>query len=129
MGITSRAFTSTKPSSYETGREAAAAIGQGFEASPRIVLAHLTVNHDQPAFLRGLREVLGAGVPIVGCSAQGVIGSGMVTEDGYAATVLALGGESLAVAAAGVDDIASDTAAKGKALGSALRAGLTAPAQ
>jgi small ligand-binding sensory domain FIST len=123
----SRAFATTKASSLETGREAAVAIARGFQGAPRIVLAHLTVNHDQPAFLRGLRDVLGAGVPIVGCSAQGVIGSGLATEDGYGGTVLGLGGDSVAVAEGGADDIAVDTVAKGKALGRALRAQLAQP--
>jgi len=128
MSILSCAFATTRPSSLETGREAAAAIARGFpQGAPRIVMAHLTVNHDQPAFLRGLREVLGAGVPIVGCSTQGVIGSGLATEEGYAGTVLGLGGDSMAVAEAGVAEIAVDTAAKGHTLGRALRAQLTQP--
>ena len=127
MSIVSRAFSTTKSSSHEIGREAGAAVGRGFEAAPRIALVHLTVNHDQPAFLRGVREVLGAGVPIVGCSTQGVIGPGIATEDGYAASVLGLGGDSLSVAEASVSEIGVDTAAKGKALGQALRARLSTP--
>ena len=127
MSIVSRAFSTTRSSSLETGREAAAAIARGFETPPRIALCHLTVNHDQAAFLRGMREVLGSGVPVVGCSAQGVIGSGLATEDGYAATVLGLGGDSLSVADAAVTEIGVDTAAKGKALGRTLRAKLNAP--
>ena len=127
MSIAARGFTTTKASSFETGREAAHEIGQGFVEPPRIVLAYLTVNHDQAAFLAGLREVLGAAVPIVGCYAQGVVGSGVATEDGFGASVLGLGGDSIAVADACVEEIAVDTLAKGKALGQALRAKLSGP--
>jgi hypothetical protein len=124
MSIVSRAFVTTKASSYETGREAATDILQGFAEAPRLVLVYLSVNHDQAAFLKGLREILGAEVPIVGCSTQGVIGRGMTREEGYAANVLALGGDSISFAQACVEDIAVDTALKGKALGQALRSQL-----
>ena len=73
------------------------------------------MNHDQAQFLAGLRETLGPNVPIVGCSGQGVMGAGAVYEDGYAASLMALGGDGLEVAVARMDDVHVDTRSKGAA--------------
>lgn len=124
MSISARSILTTAPRSFDTAREVASELRRSFEAPPKLVVAYLTVNHDQAAFLGGIRSVLGPEVPVVGCSAQGVIGPGRVCEDGYAAGLLALGGDDLDAACATVDDIAVDTLEKGKALGAALRAPL-----
>jgi hypothetical protein len=127
MTVVSRGFSTTKGSSYETGREAATSVLRGFDVAPKLVLTYLTVNHDQAAFLKGLRDVLGPQVPILGCSTQGVIGLGTTREDGFAAGVMALGGDTITVASASVEDIAKDTSAKGKELGRSLRSKLNEP--
>ncbi|MCP6768701.1 hypothetical protein NL529_28060, partial [Klebsiella pneumoniae] len=84
--------------SFEAGRSAGAEIVSSMPAAPRLVLSYLTVNHDQAQFLAGLRETLGPSVPVVGCSGQGVMGRGTVHEEGYAASLMALGGDGLEVA-------------------------------
>ncbi|HMA91256.1 MAG TPA: FIST N-terminal domain-containing protein, partial [Polyangiaceae bacterium] len=66
-------------------------------------------------------------VPVIGCSAQGVMGSGRVREDGFASGALALGGDSIVVRHGMVSDITTDTASKGASLGRALRDGLDGP--
>ena len=68
--------------------------------------------------------MFGREVPIVGCSAQGVVGPGKVREDGFAAGLLALGGDSIAVSHAVVEDVEVDTREKGRRLGRELKARL-----
>jgi len=114
---------STAPNSFDTGREVAQRIQEGFSERPALVLAYFTVNHDQNALLRGLHEVLGGDVPVIGCSAQGVIGLGAVREEGYAAGALALGGPGVTITHACVEEIARDAFGKGRELGLALKRG------
>jgi hypothetical protein len=123
--VAAKSFVTSSPGSSATGRDAARRVTDRFDGAPRIVLAYLTVNHDQAAFLGGMREVLGPDVPVVGCSAQGVVGRGSVREEGYAAGALALGGSSVDVSHAVVEDIASDAFERGKLLGQKLRSGLS----
>jgi hypothetical protein len=127
MALRSRSYVTEARSSGDTGRELGGQIRADLGREVSVVLAYLTVDHDQRAFLRGLRSTLGD-VPVVGCSGQGVIGRGCVREVGHAASLLALGGDSLACATAAVDAIAEDTRGKGRALGAALRARCPAPA-
>jgi small ligand-binding sensory domain FIST len=119
--ITAKSVLSRQRNSIEAGRSAGAEIVAGMPALPKVVLCYLTVNHDQAQFIAGLVEKIGPSVPIVGCSGQGVMGRGVVHEDGYAASLMALGGEGLEVGIARVDDVQSDTRAKGAALGQKLR--------
>jgi hypothetical protein len=83
------------------------------------------VNHDQRAYLAGMRDVLGDAVRLVGCSAQGVMGPRAVSERGYAAGAMGLGGAGVDFAAGRVEEIQVDTLEKGKALGRALVAQLS----
>lgn len=127
MALRSRSYVSENRSSADCGRSLGTRIRSDLGDDVKLVIVYLTVNHDQPALLRGLREVLGGDVAIVGCSGQGVIARGFVREEGYAASALALGGDSLACATGAVEDLAHDTRAKGRALAAELRAQLTAP--
>jgi hypothetical protein len=128
VGIVAKSVLTRHRGSFEAGSMAARDCLRHFAGEPpKLLLAYLTVNHDQPDFLRGLTSVLGPRVPVIGCSGQGVMGRGVVYEEGYAASVTALGGGSLAVATAHVQDIQTDTRAKGLALGKALRHGLKSP--
>lgn len=123
MSIWARSVLTRERRSFAAGRSAGQElIGTG-DLEPKLLLVHLTINHRQERFLEGLRSVAGDDVPIVGCSGQGVMGRGAVYEEGYAASVLALGGD-LGVATACVEDIAQSTAAKGKQLAEALRSQL-----
>jgi hypothetical protein len=121
MSILARSYMTTSANSLQTGRQVAAALCETLGGPPKLVMTYLTVNHDQPSYLRGLREGVGTAVPMLGCSAQGVIGPGRVREEGFAAGALALGGEEISVAHARVPDIAQGTRDKGRLLGQALR--------
>ncbi len=120
MPVIARSVYDTDINSHEAGLSCARALLERIGATPAVALTYLTVNHDQAAFLRGLRDVLGAGTCILGCSGQGVMGSGVVREEGYAAGVMGLGAIGAPVVGARVEDIQVDTAAKGRALGRAI---------
>jgi hypothetical protein len=121
MALCTRSYVTEARRSGDTGRDLGHRIRGDLGADVKVVIAYLTVDHDQRAFLQGLRGALGGAVPIVGCSGQGVIGRGWVREDGRAASVLALGGDAIEATVACVDAIAEDTRGKGRALGAALR--------
>ena len=125
MKITAKSVLSRLRNSHEAGRSAALEIRSALTHPPKLLLCYLTVNHEQEQFLAGLREVFGPELPVLGCSGQGVMGRGAVHEDGYAASLMALGGEGLEVSCARADDVHIETAAKGAELGRALRAGLS----
>jgi hypothetical protein len=121
MSLLARSYMTTSANSLETGHRVATKMCEALGSPPKLVMTYLTVNHDQPSYLRGMREVVGGTVPMLGCSAQGVIGPGRVREEGFAAGALALGGEAISVAHARVTDIAQDTQEKGRLLGRRLR--------
>ncbi len=108
------------PDSGAAGRYAAKEIEDDI-GKPKVVLAYLTMNHDAKAFLSAMRQELGAEVPVVGCSTQGLMGMGFFAEDGYIAGVMGIGGDGLDVAVATVKDIPHETRDKGRQLGIALR--------
>jgi hypothetical protein len=127
LNIIAKSVLSRQRNSLEAGRSAGAEIAASLPSAPKLVLVYLTVNHDQAQFLAGLNEAVGPGVPVVGCSGQGVMGRGAVYEDGYAASLMALGGDGLEVAVARTDDVHLDTRAKGATLGQKLREAHTRP--
>jgi hypothetical protein len=122
--LVAKSVLSTHRHSFEAGQRAAKELRAGFPAPPKLVLCYLTVSHDQEHFLRGVASQLEPHVAVLGCSGQGVMGRGAVHEDGYAASVMALGGDGLQVAIARAADVQVSTQDKGAALGQALRAQL-----
>ena len=104
MPIIARSVHDTSINSHEAGRSCGRTVMEGM-GTPAVAITYLTVNHDQPAFLRGLREVLGPDTCVLGCSGQGVMGSGVLREEGYAAGVMGLRGVGAHVAGARVEDI------------------------
>jgi hypothetical protein len=112
---------------HRAGFAVARTIAQGFEPQQlKVVILYATVNYDQPALLRGVREAIGPGPLVVGCSAQGVMGNGVVDEGGLCVGGMGLGGEGLRVSAARVDAVQTDTEGKGRELARALKKDLGA---
>lgn len=124
MTIIAQSLVTERTNSFEAGRESMSSLLERFDGVPKIVIAYLTDHHDHREFLAGAKGVLGGDVPLIGCSAQGVMGLGKVIEDGYAAGVMGLGGDSLSVTRARVEEIQEDTVAKGRELGAALMTGV-----
>ena len=128
MAMFAKSCVSAGVNSFETGSDLARQIREGFGPQPlSVILAYATVNHDQDALVRGIRELAGPGVAIIGCSGQGVMARGLVIEDGYVAGAMGLGGESLRGISRSVEQINVDSASKGTALGVALKAGSPEP--
>ncbi|MBN1606844.1 MAG: FIST C-terminal domain-containing protein [Polyangiaceae bacterium] len=121
MSLLARSYMTTSADSLTTGHQVATKMCEALGSPPKLVMTYLTVNHDQPSYLQGMREVVGRAVPMLGCSAQGVIGPARVREEGFAAGALALGGQGIAAAHARVTEIAQDTQEKGRLLGQRLR--------
>ncbi len=128
MALFAHSSTSTNVSSFETGLELARDIRKKFAAEPLSgIVVYSTVNHDQQALLRGIREIAGPSVRVFGCSSQGVMSKGNVVEEGYIAGAMGLGGTALQMTTSFVEEFQLDTAAKGRALGQSLIAGATGP--
>ena len=79
-------------SSVDAGRNAAlAAVGD--EAETHLLVALTTEAYDQSQVLAGIRSVVGAGVPLIGCCTAGLLTSEQVERRGVG--VLALSGDGL----------------------------------
>jgi len=116
---------SLEPDSLDAGRLAGEALAKDFAGEQlKAVLAYGTVNHDQGVVLEGLRAGLGPDVAIVGCSVQGMIGDGQVTEDGLAFAAMGFGGPSLRCATAIEREVQVETKEKGLAIGRRLKSEL-----
>jgi hypothetical protein len=122
--MTNRAHTffSQETDSLQAGRRAGENLVRQF-AGERLeaVLVYATINHQQPQVLRGLRAALGPQIPIVGCSAQGVVADAELTEAGFALAAMGLGGQQLRCAVAVEHEFQNETRDKGGALGRRLR--------
>ncbi len=122
MTVAAKACASNMKGSFEAGCELGRRIRDGLGHHPlSAVVAHATIAHDQQAFVNGLHESVGAGVPIFGGSTQGVMSRGVVWEEGYAAGALGLGGSSLKATMSTAAQFHVDPQANGRALGRALR--------
>jgi hypothetical protein len=122
MNKTAYSFFSDEPESFDAGKCAGEALLAHFgPGGPKATIVYATMNHDQPALLDGLRSTLGEGSLLLGCSSQGVVSNGKLTEDGLALAVMGLGGEDLRSAAAIERDIQQDTKEKGRNLAKAIK--------
>jgi hypothetical protein len=116
---------SEDPESLDAGREAGLALLSHFGSErPKVALVYATMNHDQPAVLEGLRDVLGKDTVLLGCSAQGVVSDEFLTEDGFAVAVMGFGGSSLNCAAEVEREIQDDSTEKGRRLAQGLKRNL-----
>jgi hypothetical protein len=122
MGKLARSVFSDEPESLDAARSAGRELLAQFGAdAPKVVLVYATMNHDQPAVLAGLRDVLGKDVPLLGCSVQGLVSNDHLTEDGFALGVMGFGGSDLVCAAAVEREIQNGSKEKGRRLGQALK--------
>ncbi len=119
MTIQACSITSKSTDSRQCGEEIARQILDDLP-SPGIVTTYITVNHDPKRYLAGMRATLGPDIPVIGCSSQGIVGQGVVYEEGFGAGALGLGGSSLAIAEGGAEEIQNNTYEKGLSLGRTL---------
>ena len=117
-----RSVFSDESESLEAGRSAAEALLAQFASEkPKAVLVYATMNHDAPELLEGVASALGKDVLVLGCSAQGVVSNGDLTEDGFAVGVMGFGGTELNCAAAVERDVQVGAKEKGRRLAQALK--------
>jgi hypothetical protein len=120
---------STDPDSTKAGRLVGESIRSAFGDRPlAAVIVYATVNHDQSAVLRALREVLGD-VPLVGGSGQGVIGNAAVQEGGFAVGAMGFGGPGLRAATGHQAAVEVEPARKARELARGIRESLGVPPQ
>ena len=122
MSFSAATYESTSSDSRAAGLAAGSALRRQLGArAPRVVVVYASVQHDQEVLLRAMREGLGAEVPVIGCSVQGIMVDGRTNEGGFLLGAMALAGEGLAVGVARVDDVDHATASKGAWLAEALQ--------
>jgi hypothetical protein len=122
MGFHAASCVSSDTDSVRAGQEVGKRLREAFAGQPlATVIVYATVVHDQKALLGAVREAVGPGVVIFGCSGQGVTGHGVVLEGGFAVGAMGLGGDSLRVAAAYEHHIQVEGADKGKRLAAELK--------
>jgi hypothetical protein len=120
--LSAASYFTLEPESFDAGRWAGQAVLKGLGPAPvRAVLAFATMDHDHPALLRGLAQTLGPGVQIVGCTSQGVVANGDLTENGFALGVMGFAGEALGCASVLEREVQEDSQAKGRALAMSLK--------
>ncbi|MES1175582.1 MAG: FIST N-terminal domain-containing protein [Myxococcales bacterium] len=108
--------------SLDAGREAGSALLPHFGSTrPKVAIVYATMNHDQPAVLEGVRQALGEGTLLLGCSVQGVVSNDQLTEDGLALAVMGFGGDAVRCAVACEREIQDGSKEKGRKLAQALR--------
>lgn len=116
---------SDEPESREAGLSAAQAlVAELGGAAPKAVIAYVTMNHDQPAVLEGVREAIGKDSLLIGCSVQGVVSNSTVTEDGFALGLMAFAGAELNCAVALEREVQTDPKEKGRRLAQSLKGDL-----
>ncbi len=115
---------SLEPDSMRAGREMGEELRAHFGASgPKAVVVYATMSHDHPELLEGLRSSLGKDALLLGCSAQGVVSNGELTEDGLAISAMGFGGD-VRCAAAARHDIQESSQEKGRQLAQELKSQL-----
>lgn len=99
--------------SAEAGRDAAAAALATLDgAAPKLALVFASAEHDHAALLGGVRDTL-PGVPLVGCSGEGIIAANESIEAMSAAAVMLIGSERMRFETFVIEDYATDPAAAG----------------
>jgi hypothetical protein len=122
MGFHAVSSVSQEVDAHRAAFAVARTIAQGFEGQPlKVVIVYATVNYEQSVLLQGVREAVGPGPLVVGCSAQGIMGNGIVDEGGFCVGAMGLGGDGLRVSVARADEIQVDTEAKGRTMAATLR--------
>jgi hypothetical protein len=125
MKLKATSLLTLQADSLAAGQAAGATIAASFQDDPlRLLLVYGSINHDQAALLEGLREAAGPDVRVVGCSAQGIVANGELTEEGFALGVMGLGGSELGGATAIAHQIDQAPRDCGRALGQELKAEL-----
>lgn len=108
--------------STSAARAAAQALVEDFGSDKlSLLLVYGTINHEQSELLSSVRSIVGPEPLIMGCSAQGVVSNGQLTEEGYGLGVMGFGGSELVAVSACEREICKDTFEKGRSLAAKLK--------
>src|ERR1041384_2438881 len=101
MELRASSCSSEDTDSTRAAEMAARSLRDAFDGDAlKAVVVYATVNHDQSGLLEHLGKELGAAVPIIGCSSQGIMTRGNVREGGFGLGIMALGGSAVKTATA-----------------------------
>lgn len=106
---------STVESAFDAGRTAATNALAAAGGTPGCAIVYATVLYDHVRVLAGIRSVLG-GIPLVGCSTQGISRNGGVDEVERVVGVAVLSVPGLVARAGRADDLSADPYAAGRRL-------------
>jgi hypothetical protein len=122
MRVKASAILNLDADSTGAARSAAKGVLDSFGSDRlSLVLVYGTINHEQATLLSSIRGVVGDKPLIVGCSAQGVVANGQLTEEGYGLGVMGFGGSELVAVSACERDICENTFEKGRSLATKLK--------
>lgn len=105
---------------FGAGRAAAQAAVDEAGGAPALAIVYATVLYEHVRLLAGVRSVVGADVPLVGCTTQGISRVGAVDEVDRVVGVAVLTGEDVRVRTAIVPAFHADPRGAGRALADAL---------
>jgi hypothetical protein len=121
MGIQAGVGVSHHRNPRVAGQEAAqkALEAAGLE-KPDFVFMFGTVGYDQQALLRAVREAT-AGVPLCGCSGEGIIAGDEADESNFSVAVMAIRSDQLRFGTGIVTGLKNDPAGAGRAIAEAIQ--------
>jgi len=80
----------THEDSFEAGKEVATQAKEKLgELTPDLIILFCSTRYDYPAIMRGIYQVIGKEVPIVGCTSAGQFTTDSITKDGVACCFIA----------------------------------------
>ena len=105
--------------------EAAETLRQGLAGQrPDVLIAFATAGYTQPELIGTLRAAF-AGVPLCGCSAEGVLTTAGGSDEGsHALAVMALRSEAMRFSTLSVRDVGADSRRAGRALAAQVQRAL-----
>ena len=122
MPATAQVCTSKSIDSAAAGTEAATGAIAGLAgAGPSLMLVYATADHDHDQLLASIAKVA-PGVPIVGCSGEGIIANGESDESLAAVAVMAIASDRIRFRSFLVEDYGRDPEAAGRQIAALVNA-------
>jgi len=121
MGIQAGVGMSRHRNPKVAGQEAAEkALEVAGVEQPDFVFTFATVGYNQQALLKAVREATN-GVPLCGCSGEGVIAGGEADESNFAVAVMTISSDQLRLSHGMVTELKEDPAQAGRAIAEAIQ--------
>lgn len=122
MRLKASSIFTLESDSQEAATFAAKSLASSFGAEqPKLLLVYGTINHEHAQMLAALRAAVGPKPLLVGCSAQGIVSNGELTEEGYGLGVMGFGGSELSTALAMERDVHEQPREKGRRVAAEIK--------